>query len=386
MFRWLEAVKSPSIFVKRTGDAVWTIQGYGLVLFTFASFFPRLSHVQEYAFLCLLLLAVIYAGHEGKPFWIRSPIDLPLMLFIGWVLLTTPFATDPAYSFAEWRKLVAHVLVLYSAALVFRMHANEVLTRRVMGALMIGTIVLCGYAIADFVARGGSWEDRSVRAGAPSSDYNWLTTYLVITIPILITVGFTYRARWKRVAFACAGVLGMLAQTISYTRAGWLGLMAEAIAFGLFTGRRRLIMWMFGAAVVIVIGLITVSQFGYQRQTVSTDNVQFRLIIWENAIHDIALHPFVGVGYGNDTFPKRYGVHPNTGVPAGMHSLFLMVAFGSGLPALGLLMWTLMRLVRVLVCAQSSQSGQGNRLTMLGVAARVVGVFGAKSFGLHVCW
>jgi heptosyltransferase-3/putative inorganic carbon (HCO3(-)) transporter len=234
-------------------------------------------------------------------------------------------------------------------------------------------VALCSYALVDFVIRGGSWEDRSIRAGVPSSDYNWLTTYMDIAIPILVTVGITCRARWKQVVFAGACVLGLLAQTVSYTRAGWLGLMAEVVAFGFFTRRRWIITWMIGLALVIVISLIALSQFGYQRETVSTDNLKFRLIIWENALQDIMLHPLVGVGYGNDTYPKRYGLHPIAGTPAGMHSLFLMVAFGSGLPALGLLIWMLIQLIRALVYLPSIQSAQGNRLMMLGVAAMVVG-------------
>ena len=154
MFNWLEAVKVRSSFVERSRNAVLAMQGYGLVLFTFTSFFPRLSHIQEYAFFSLLFLGLLYAWHEHKPVWIHTPIDIPLVIFIGWVLFTTLFATDPAYSFAEWRKLVAHVLVFYWAAFVFRIHAYEDLTRWVMVALMIGMVVLCTYALVDFVSRG----------------------------------------------------------------------------------------------------------------------------------------------------------------------------------------------------------------------------------------
>ncbi|MGH7230058.1 MAG: hypothetical protein ACREJU_01700, partial [Nitrospiraceae bacterium] len=59
---------------------IWTIQGYGLVVLIFLSFFPRLSHIGEYLFLTLVLVAVTAAWQEGKRIIVPSPIDLPLLL------------------------------------------------------------------------------------------------------------------------------------------------------------------------------------------------------------------------------------------------------------------------------------------------------------------
>ena len=95
----------------RGSAAFWKLQAYGLVGITFSCFFPRLIHFQEYAFFFLLAVALCLAWVERINPWIRTPIDLPLLGFVGWVLCTVPFATDPAYSFSEWRKLVAQVLV-----------------------------------------------------------------------------------------------------------------------------------------------------------------------------------------------------------------------------------------------------------------------------------
>jgi putative inorganic carbon (hco3(-)) transporter len=152
---------------------LWAVQGCGLIVLTFLWFFPRLSHVGEYVFLTLLLVAVGGAWATGQKIFLRTPLDLPVLLFVGWVLFTVPFATDPAYSFAEWRKLATKVVAFYWAFRVVRAQPDRTITRGVLAAVQVGTALLCAYAIAEFVLRGGGWNDRHVRAAAPFSDYNW---------------------------------------------------------------------------------------------------------------------------------------------------------------------------------------------------------------------
>src|SRR6267143_3010331 len=139
---------------------IWTAQGAGLVLLTFMSFFPALFHLEEYLFFALLVVALWAGWWEKRVIWARSPIDVPLLLLVVWVLLTIPFATDPWYSFAEWRKLVVQVLVFYWALLVLRARSDGPLTRGVLVAVVVATAVLCAYGVVDVWEHGGSWKER----------------------------------------------------------------------------------------------------------------------------------------------------------------------------------------------------------------------------------
>ena len=99
---------------------VSTIQGGGLFLLTIVSFFPVFFHIEEILFFSFLGLALFAKWFEGKDLRIRTPIDLPLLLLLGWIFLTIPFSLNPEYSFMEWRKLVAQCLVFYWAVSVMR--------------------------------------------------------------------------------------------------------------------------------------------------------------------------------------------------------------------------------------------------------------------------
>ena len=360
-------------------EKVWKVQAWGLTLLTFMSFFPRLFHIEEYLFFPLLAVTVLMIWKSGKSIRIRSPIDLPLWLFVGWVLVSVPFATDPAYSFAEWRKIIAQVLVFYWALLVLRRHSHEAMSNRLLSAVVIATALLGAYAITDFMSRGGTWRDRYVRAGAPYSDYNWLTTYMVIALPLLAAAAVRWRVSWKRIL--CIGVvlLALLAQAISYTRAGWLGMVAQGLSFGLFTARRRLVLGVLVGCLLLGGGLVTLSQVGYQRDTVDPWTLQARLAVWKLGFSDILEHPFVGVGYGSNTFMKRFAGYPETIKADGPHSTLLMVTMGSGVPALVFLIWIFVSGIRTLIRQAKVEADHQRYAVMIAVAVMMVG-FATRNF------
>jgi heptosyltransferase-3/putative inorganic carbon (HCO3(-)) transporter len=360
--------------VQGAWSVLWKIEGYGLLLITGLSFFPRWFHWQEYLFFALLLIALIAAGREGLAIWTRTPIDLPLLLFIGWVLVTVPFAIDPAYSFSEWRKLVAQVLVFYWALLVMRAQRDPRSTMRgVLAAIAMGTAALALYALMDFLARGGTWRDRSVRASAPSSDYNWLSTYMVMALPILVSMALLARTWWSRIVCWVSAGLALLAQVISYTRAGWLGLVAEVMAWGLLVRRPRLALWAAGGSLAALLLFLGAVRLGYQQGTADPGTLKARVAVWQLGLTAIADHPLVGIGYGDYTFMKRFGDRPETTKANGLHNTFLMVAMGSGLPALCLLVWVLGQGVKTLVSRAWQTSDRERKVLLIAIALMIIG-------------
>ncbi|MBK9113192.1 MAG: hypothetical protein IPM88_16430 [Nitrospira sp.] len=86
--------------------------------------------------------------------WIKNPLDLPLWLFMIWVLCTVPFATDSAYSFAEWKKFVAQAGVFYWSLLVLDRCRLENLPQQILLGAGTDRAALAVYSLVDFVDRG----------------------------------------------------------------------------------------------------------------------------------------------------------------------------------------------------------------------------------------
>jgi O-antigen ligase len=335
--------------VRQVTSAMWSIQGYGLVVLVLLSFHPSLFHIQEYTFFTLFFLAVGTAWWEGDAVWVKTSVDVPLALFVGWVLLSVPFATDPGYSFGEWRKLAAEILVFYWALLVVsKQPSKTIIVQRVLLAMVIGTIVLCAYSLHDFMLRGGGWKDRTIRAGVPfpsggEAAFNWLSTYMVLTIPFLTLLVMWGKQLWQRLASGVVFILALVTAFLSYTRGAWIGIIAELLVFGVMTRRRRAVIGVALASLLIGVVLLGVSRMGYQRSTTESWTLGVRVGVWKLALEEIVAHPLIGVGYGNHTLIMRFQGYPETRDIRLPHNAFVMVAMGSGIPALVFLCWFLVR-------------------------------------------
>lgn len=333
------------------------LQTYGLAGIAFAGFFPSLYHVQEYAFVLLFVVALSVAWAEKINPYVRTHLDVPLIAFVGWVLLTVPFAIDPAYSFSEWRKLVAHLLVFYWAMFVLRVHGEAEPIPKVLLAVVLGSLALSIFALQDFLIRGGSWKDRQVRAAAPSSDYNWLTTYLVLVIPLLIGWLLTQSSRAARALATLSLVGSVLAQIAAYTRAGWVAHFTQALGFVLIVRRQRVVMWLLVGGILAGSALMALSSVGYQQETTDPWTFSARVKTWQLGFQQVLEHPILGIGFGNDTFSKVYVAEieadkskgPTEKVLSALHNTFAMVLMGSGMPALILFIWIIVRAMRELL-------------------------------------
>ena len=367
----------------------WKLQIYGVTVITFLSFFPALVHLQEYLFLFLLATVLGISCVERVIPGVRTPVDIPIGCFVIWVLCTVPFATDVSYSFAEWRKFVTHVLAFYWASVVFQRQHQRHWQPLMFGAFFAGGLCLAVYAMADLFLQGGSWQySRAVRAGAPSSDYNWLSTYLVLVLPLFIAGWFVYREWWVRLAVALSLVLGVMAQFASYTRAGWLAHAVQGLGYGLLLRSRQFMIALIG--ICVLIGLfIQVSPLGLREtDTLNPWTLEARFSVWKLGLIDFQDHPFVGVGYGNDTFLKRHQEYvpeaqhskdEQTRILPAMHNTFLMVALGSGLPAFAAFVWIFAAIIRRLLVIQKSELRTDYSVLSLAIGIAVLG-FAVRNF------
>lgn len=354
-----------------------------------SSFFPLLFRYQEHTVIILIVLCLGMCAVERESPWVRNPLDLPLWLFMLWVLCTVPFAIDPAYSFAEWKKFVAQAGVFYWSLLVLARCRSARLPQQILWSLVVGAALLAGYALVEFVERGGTWRDRYVRAQAFGSDYNWLSTYMVVAIPVAGSLLVLGRLAWIRATGGVALVLAGAAQIFSYTRGGWLGHAAQGVTLAVMIGGRRLALGVLGLFAIVAAGLVVASQVGFQTDTVDAKTVDTRLMVWTIGLHEVATHPVVGIGYGNNSFVKRfpeYSVEKQDHLPEreriipAMHNTFLMVTLGSGLPALLCFSWIFVALLgRLIPIPWAAERGKTSAVMAAGIGLAVIG-FAVRNF------
>ena len=181
-----EGIRSlPGVGAAALGPALERVIRGVLCIYIIALPFQRLFFVERNGFILLLFLLVLWSAANRTHFFQRTPIDLPLAAFVGWVGLSIPFATFPAYSVQEFGKLLQQVLLFYAVLYFFN---TEPYRRRLLLALIVVSMIISAYGIEEFFGMAGLLpafkQMRMIESFTPGEV--WLTTYLVMIIPICL--------------------------------------------------------------------------------------------------------------------------------------------------------------------------------------------------------
>ena len=361
-----------------------------LYVYIFSLPFKGLLFIERNGFIILVVLLLLWCAVNQRHFFTQTPIDIPLVAFVAWVALTIPFAAFPVYSAKEFAKLLQQGLIFYVVAYFFQ---DKLCRTRLLAVLMGAIYIISVYGLFEFKDLIG--------ARPPDVDLLyvtsfmgaevWLTTYLVMLIPLSFALSLFDERLWARRCSAGATGLAVGCLLATFSRAGALALLCELWVLGWLT--RRKVVFMTATAVslfVIVIGTLliqhsptpTIPGTTVPGVKATEDSLKHRLDIWTFTTGRIFDHPILGIGYGKDNFLLVYGQSPNEEVQpghlpvlqAGTHNTFLDIALGTGVPGLLLFVWLLHRIVFSAITAFQQTSVPLDKAVSLGVSVSVIGM------------
>ncbi len=321
---------------------------YGLMGIAFGLFFVFLNHIVEYGFFVLLAVWILGQLKNGTLKWIKTPLDLPILLYVAWVLICVPLAVDPDYSFGEWRKVVAHFLLFYFVVQTVKTK-GQILSIFLAGA--VGVVVLSAVESFYFLWQGRSMWDKVYRAGDFFGSSQWLSVYLVIGFPMLWMCWDAAKeiGGWGQILFGVGLAVSFLGVFLSHTRGAWVAIGIQVFIYVLLKLRSN---WWgaFGGAGLLVCGLLVMLSLPILQNLLdmssfsNTNTMQVRYNTWSLALQDISENPLTGIGLGKHSFSK---VHPELGYPglggsgfhAGLHNTLLGRAVQIGIPGFLFFFW-----------------------------------------------
>jgi O-antigen ligase len=319
--------------------------------------FKRLLVIERNGFILLLGLLVGWCVINRRFFYSRTPYDMLLLAFVGWVGLTIPFSVAPAYSVKEYGKLLQHMVVFYSVIYFFK----GLLYRQIlMGLVGIMAILVAGYGLSQF-----NVENSQVVASFLPAEV-WLTTFLVMVIPFGLAVTLGEGPPGIRMGGALAVGLMTVCLITTQSRAGLIALVAEVwvIVWFIRSFSAKIIAVLATgcviAAVVVVFNASTIPVADLSADITSSipvkrgfSSVFHRFDIWRFTLSEIAKHWLVGIGYGSHSYLLLYGQEQEVVMPghaaithSGTHNIFLYLALHVGLPGMLLFGWFIVRVVR----------------------------------------
>lgn len=346
--------------------------------------FKALLVVERTAFLILLGLLAFWCLFNRKLFYVRTPFDPPLAVFILWVGLTIPFSVFPEYSLKEYGKLLQWVTVFYA---VIHFFGEQPYRAILVSLLVLMTFVVTAYGLTQFNLSSPQ------RIVASFSAEVWLTTFLVMMIPFGLASSLLRDgpAVVKR-AGAIVTILAGLCLLSTQSRAGLVAFLAELLAMA-WVVRSRLAMVVSGGVMILLLTAILIafmvktsgsSVEGQNSIPVKTgiETVVHRLDIWRFTLSEIARHWLVGIGYGGQTYSLLYGGERETVAPGhtsvkatGTHNILLYLSLHVGLIGMALFAWFYFSAVRTTFREYSGAVDWISKIVLSGAVGSMVGLF-----------
>ncbi len=311
----------------------------------------------------------------------KSPLLIPLVIFVGWAAVTMLWAPDLAFGLPEVLKWIEVVLMLLFALDLAQRRGFQWIIVAVLMTMTLqagvgiyearlrGTGPL-GFRLSEGVYRAyGTFEQPNpfagfIGLGLPVAIA--LMTYCVLRIPFSLRTT-QYARRFRHFAqLAIYGIIALLlaaALYLSFSRGAWLGAVAAVGAMMAFAPRR---LWIgLGLVAIAAAMLIGLSNAGLLPSAISErladagDLFQFRDVRgapindtnyalierqahWQAALNMITDHPWTGVGFSNyQPVYEQYRLL-NWPMPLGhAHNIYLNIAAETGLPGLAayLFLW-----------------------------------------------
>lgn len=314
--------------------------------------------------LTFVLLLWLYQIATGKQAFLRLPLDIPLVAFVAFSLLSALFSFDPLSSLVDIKKLLLFAVPYLIVSVIHRVSTLEKLV-----LLLIG--------VADLAALFSLWQYFFGELGDINHRIHGFMSHYMTFSGLLMGVGILALAellfRGKRKLFL-AGSLTLILSVLllSLTRSAWLGMFGATLLLITLRDRRLLI-----ALPVFIIAIMVLKppEVDERIQSFVHPDVsgRDRYYMIQSAMLMTANHPFLGVGpdmvsdvypiYVVEDAPQRQNVH--------LHNNVAQIAAERGLLSLGAWLWLMVSLLVWSVRAYRHTTGNRERRAL---AAGAVGV------------
>lgn len=281
----------------------------------------------------------------------RTPLDIPLLLFLGANILSTIFSIDPHTSIWGYYSrsnggllsIISYLLLYWAFVSNIKKDQIKTLFKFAFASGLIisiwGILEHFGVSLSCVILRGqfnaDCWvQDVQARVFASLGQPNWMAAYLSMLIFPALFFLLTSKSRKETIYYFLITILYYLAFTFTYSRGPTLGLIGGLIIFLLcfyhistIFPSKKLIFLVLGAFIIINIlfgsaltsfrlvskfasparpgiSLPSAPQTGTQLENGGTESGQIRFIVWKGALDIFSAYPIFGSGV--ETFAYSY--------------------------------------------------------------------------------
>lgn len=297
--------------------------------------------------LILFLAWIVKMISEKEIRLVRTPLDLPIALFMFFALLSLINAFNFDAGLQGLFELLTYVFLFYIVA--NNIKTPEQVERLFIPVFFAATLVsiegiLENWGLGVLVTRGERPPEIFSFLGNP----NYIAQYLIIVLPLSITLSLFASRRIKRSLSIIVSLILIFCLFLTFTRGAWLGFIASLIflVFALPLPRlKRQFKWLIPLVLILVIiaSYFALSQEPFRKELFR--RIPDRIINWKSTLLMIRTHPILGSGIGNLYFvlpryliPKFHEILPMQRI-AESHNDYLHIWAEIGLFGLLAFIW-----------------------------------------------
>jgi len=287
------------------------------------------------------LIAAVFARRELA--FLRTPLNLPLSLFLVIALASTIFVSVNRYqSSLELYKILSCAMLFW---LIANQPASSWRRRLYLAALLGGAVITSWLGTREYVIERFLGRNPSYRIFGTFFNPNELAGFLELVIP-LAAAGFLWsRSGALRIIAGFAALLTVIALLLTGSRGGWASFAGGMFVFALLAGasfRRTRLALLTGAAVIALVLLVGLALTPLRLRLLGAgerSSNMFRYLTWRGTETMAAAHPLLGVG--PDAFEFAYPRYAVGGFTRMAHQNYLQITAEMGVPGGLAFVWML---------------------------------------------
>lgn len=332
--------------VKKT---IETVIRYTLYLFFFSLIFSNALAQSLVVLLTILWIIRIILTPNYK--FIRTPLDIPFLLFIGARTLSIFTSVDISLSMRELRGEI----FFYISYFIVTNNLNnkdwnkEIIT--IFRLLILSAIIISFYSITNFFVYGID------RAEASAGGYYRLALFLAIVLGMTLGLSSRKDIFYHKVLWYVTFSIFMISLLLTKTRAAWISVGVSILIIGIY--KEKLLIFLTTAIVSITLLFSPSIQNRLVTLLTPLEKTTLRLTLWENASKIALDHPLLG--YGLNTFKS---IFPDQDLVGGhlrtWHNNYIQLFIESGLMGLLSFLYLSIRIFKIFW--ERTKERQSNRI------------------------
>ncbi|NLW40858.1 MAG: polymerase [Tissierellia bacterium] len=315
----------------------------------------------------------------------NKAIDMPIIFYVITIIISTITSIDPAGSF---RDLAIHLtsigfLFVMVNNIKTRQDFNIVLVLLVFSATLVSLYGFYQYRVG--VEMEARWLDAANNPDVTTRIYsvfgnpNILAEYLIMMIPISISLFWFSKKIHKKAIFLATTLILLLAVVLTYSRGGWIGL-----AFGIFVFVLLIEKRLFLAAIPLSLGAIYFLPQSIINRILSIANFadssnSYRLRMWVITLEIIRDHWLVGVGFGHLPFKETFETYIRTMPTFHAHNTYLETMAEMGI--LGFIIFVILLFILFKYSINKLVRGENSYIKTMAIGV-ISGLAGVLAHGL----